>query len=85
MRHFNHPNILKVVNTYNDRAIVVTEDLKGDLLSNIIKKGPINERNVAKLIKEILRSVNHFHTKTKHETMLRNLSPESIKADEDFN
>lgn len=65
LRESDHPNIIKVYETYEDDTYVhiVMEYCKGgDLLDNLIQRGQYDEENAAKIFEKILSAINYLHS-----------------------
>jgi calcium-dependent protein kinase len=65
LRESDHPNIIKLYETYEDETSVhiVMEYCKGgDLLDNLIETGQYDEELTAKIFGKILSAVNYLHS-----------------------
>ena len=78
LRKISHPNILNIFEIFEDTRhyYIICEYCEGgELFSIISKKGFFNEKEAAKIIKQILQGVNYLHT---NNIIHRDLKPENI-------
>jgi len=78
LRNLDHPNIMKVIETYEDKKyyFIVTEFYEGgELFDKIVQSQHFTEKDAAKTMKQILSAVNHCH---KNKIVHRDLKPENI-------
>jgi calcium-dependent protein kinase len=77
LRTLDHPNILKVLEFYQDESsfYIVTEFLQGgELFDRIVASETLSEKRAAKVIHQILSAVSYIH---KHNIIHRDLKPEN--------
>jgi serine/threonine protein kinase len=82
LKAFNHPNILNLVDVYEDDVCVylITDYCShGDLANLIINKGKLPEQSVKSTIKQILQAVQYIH---KLGFIHQDLKPDNIFIEE---
>eukprot|EP01017_Pseudomicrothorax_dubius_P023101 TRINITY_DN2479_c0_g6_i1.p1 TRINITY_DN2479_c0_g6~~TRINITY_DN2479_c0_g6_i1.p1 ORF type:complete len:402 (+),score=120.69 TRINITY_DN2479_c0_g6_i1:84-1289(+) len=78
LRTLDHPNIIRIYEYYQDeKALYIVTDLcsGGELFDKIIEKKFFNEREAAKILKQIISAVLYCH---KHKIVHRDLKPENV-------
>lgn len=75
----SHQNILKIQDCFespeHNSLVMVTEDVKGQVLSQHIKKQSLSWKRKISIIKNVLRGLQHIH---EHEIIHRNITPDTI-------
>ncbi|MBF2068019.1 MAG: protein kinase [Calothrix sp. C42_A2020_038] len=75
----SHQNILGIQDCFespeHNSLVMVTEDVKGQVLSQHIKKQSLNWERKLSIIKDVLRGLRHIH---KHKIVHRNITPDTI-------
>ena len=63
MKKFDHPNIIKLYDLFfhNNFYYVVMELCEGGPVTGIAKKRRISERNMIKIMKQLLSAVAYIH------------------------
>jgi calcium-dependent protein kinase len=78
MKDVDHPNIIKIYETYMDKFyfhFVIEFCDGGDLYEKLINKSKFNEKESAIIIEQVLSALNHCHYKN---ICHRDLKPENI-------
>ncbi|MET0810426.1 MAG: protein kinase [Thermoleophilaceae bacterium] len=59
----NHPNIVSVFDTLSDDegVLIVMEYVEGEALSSALKRGPLDERRVAAIARDLGSALDHAH------------------------
>jgi calcium-dependent protein kinase len=76
MRKLDHPNIVKLYSEFEDQAniyLVLELCSGGDLYDRVISMGHLKERQVAVLMRDLFRAVQHMH---ENKICHRDLKPE---------
>ena len=84
MKKLDHPNILKLYEFFQDekRYFLVTELCSGgELFDRIAEEQYFSEQDAARIIRQILSSVNYCHQR---KIVHRDLKPENILLDADL-
>lgn len=75
----SHQNILSIQECFesseHNSLVMVTEDVKGQVLSQHIKKQSLSWKRKISIIKSVLRGLQHIH---EHEIIHRNITPDTI-------
>ena len=83
LKELEHPNIIKIFEYYIDNKYhyIITELLTGgELYETILKFQKFNEKNAAKIMKQILSALNYLHSKG---IVHRDIKPENILVQND--
>ena len=83
LKELEHPNIIKIFEYYIDNKYhyIITELLTGgELYEAILKFQKFNEKNAAKIMKQILSALNYLHSKG---IVHRDIKPENILVQND--
>ncbi|KAH9398638.1 Calcium/calmodulin-dependent protein kinase type 1 [Tyrophagus putrescentiae] len=86
LRKLKHPNIVRLVETFEDRNkvyLVMELVTGGELFDRIVEKGSYTEKDASYLIKQILEAVDYMHSQG---VVHRDLKPENLlyySADEE--
>jgi len=78
MKHIDHPNIIRLYETFEDhRNIYLVMELcqGGELFDRIIEEGHFTEKDAAVLMKQIFSAVHYLHSNC---VMHRDLKPENF-------
>lgn len=78
MKNLDHPNIIKLYETYEDKAqihLVMEKCEGGDLFDRIIKEKTFKETDSAHLVQQVLRAVYYMH---ENGVCHRDLKPENF-------
>jgi len=78
LRKLNHPNIVKLEETFEDKnkVYLVMELVSGgELFDRIVEKGSYTEKDASALIKQILEAVDYMHSQ---DIVHRDLKPENL-------
>ena len=65
LRRLIHPNIVQLVETFEDKAkvyLVMELVTGGELFDRIVEKGSYTERDAAELIRQVLDAVDYMHS-----------------------
>lgn len=85
MQQLDHPNIIKVLDTYQSAyaVFIVMELLRGgDLFDRIVERGKYTEDTARKLMVNLLSAVEYLHSKN---IIHRDLKPENILLVDSYN
>ncbi|XP_022661482.1 calcium/calmodulin-dependent protein kinase type 1-like isoform X2 [Varroa destructor] len=86
LRKLKHPNIVQLLETYEDKNkvyLVMELVTGGELFDRIVEKGSYTEQDASHLIKQILEAVDYMHSQG---VVHRDLKPENLlyySSDED--
>ncbi|XP_055857788.1 calcium/calmodulin-dependent protein kinase type 1 isoform X2 [Episyrphus balteatus] len=86
LRRLTHPNIVQLLETYEDKSkvyLVMELVTGGELFDRIVEKGSYTEKDAADLIRQVLEAVDYMHEQG---VVHRDLKPENLlyySADED--
>lgn len=78
LRRLIHPNIVQLVETFEDKAkvyLVMELVTGGELFDRIVEKGSYTERDAAELIRQVLDAVDYMHSQG---VVHRDLKPENL-------
>ncbi|XP_067683497.1 calcium/calmodulin-dependent protein kinase type 1-like [Haliotis asinina] len=78
LRRLNHPNIVQLVDVFDDKThvfLVMELVTGGELFDRIVEKGSYTEKDASNLIKQVLAAVDYMHTKG---VVHRDLKPENL-------
>lgn len=78
LRRLRHPNIVQLLDTYEDieRVYLVIELVTGgELFDRIVEKGSYTEKDAADLIRQVLEAVDYMHDQG---VVHRDLKPENL-------
>ena len=65
LRRLIHPNIVQLVETYEDKTtvyLVMELVTGGELFDRIVEKGSYTEKDAADLIRQVLDAVDYMHS-----------------------
>ncbi|OXA43935.1 calcium/calmodulin-dependent protein kinase type 1 [Folsomia candida] len=78
LRRLTHPNIVQLLDTYEDKTrvyLVMELVTGGELFDRIVEKGSYTEKDAADLIKQVLAAVEYMHDQG---VVHRDLKPENL-------
>ncbi|XP_064486717.1 calcium/calmodulin-dependent protein kinase type 1-like [Ornithodoros turicata] len=78
LRRLKHPNIVQLLETYEDKSkvyLVMELVTGGELFDRIVEKGSYTEKDASDLIRQILEAVDYMHTQG---VVHRDLKPENL-------
>ncbi|XP_043071789.1 calcium/calmodulin-dependent protein kinase type 1 isoform X2 [Drosophila grimshawi] len=78
LRRLTHPNIVQLLETYEDKAkvyLVMELVTGGELFDRIVEKGSYTEKDASHLIRQILEAVDYMHEQG---VVHRDLKPENL-------
>ncbi|XP_017155660.1 calcium/calmodulin-dependent protein kinase type 1 isoform X2 [Drosophila miranda] len=78
LRRLTHPNIVQLLETYEDKSkvyLVMELVTGGELFDRIVEKGSYTERDASHLIRQILEAVDYMHEQG---VVHRDLKPENL-------
>ncbi|XP_050736962.1 calcium/calmodulin-dependent protein kinase type 1 isoform X1 [Eriocheir sinensis] len=78
LRRLRHPNIVQLMDTYEDREhvyLVIELVTGGELFDRIVEKGSYTEKDAADLIRQVLEAVDYMHEQG---VVHRDLKPENL-------
>lgn len=78
LRRLNHPNIVQLLETYEDRQkvyLIMELVTGGELFDRIVEKGSYTEKDASDLIRQVLEAVNYMHEQG---VVHRDLKPENL-------
>lgn len=78
LRRLRHPNIVNLLETYEDSSkvyLVMELVTGGELFDRIVEKGSYTEKDASKLIRQVLEAVDFMHTQG---VVHRDLKPENL-------
>ncbi|KAL7631844.1 UNVERIFIED_CONTAM: hypothetical protein RMT77_017854 [Armadillidium vulgare] len=78
LRRLKHPNIVQLMDTYEDREhvyLVIELVTGGELFDRIVEKGSYTEKDAADLIRQVLEAVDYMHDQG---VVHRDLKPENL-------
>ncbi|XP_055385458.1 calcium/calmodulin-dependent protein kinase type 1 isoform X2 [Condylostylus longicornis] len=86
LRRLTHPNIVQLLETYEDKSkvyLVMELVTGGELFDRIVEKGSYTEKDASDLIRQVLEAVDYMHDQG---VVHRDLKPENLlyySADDD--
>lgn len=78
LRRLQHPNIVQLLETYEDKTrvyLVMELVTGGELFDRIVEKGSYTEKDAADLIRQVLEAVDYMHDQG---VVHRDLKPENL-------
>jgi len=78
LRRLKHPNIVQLLETYEDKSkvyLVMELVTGGELFDRIVEKGSYTEKDAADLIRQVLEAVDYMHEQG---VVHRDLKPENL-------
>ncbi|XP_055712372.1 calcium/calmodulin-dependent protein kinase type 1 isoform X2 [Phlebotomus papatasi] len=78
LRRLSHPNIVQLLETYEDKAkvyLVMELVTGGELFDRIVEKGSYTEKDASGLIRQVLEAVEYMHEQG---VVHRDLKPENL-------
>lgn len=78
LRRLRHPNIVQLLETYEDKSkvyLVMELVTGGELFDRIVEKGSYTEKDAADLIRQVLEAVDYMHEQG---VVHRDLKPENL-------
>jgi len=78
LRRLKHPNIVQLLETYEDKSkvyLVMELVTGGELFDRIVEKGSYTEKDAADLIRQVLEAVDYMHDQG---VVHRDLKPENL-------
>ncbi|XP_042866541.1 calcium/calmodulin-dependent protein kinase type 1 isoform X1 [Penaeus chinensis] len=78
LRRLQHPNIVQLMETYEDREhvyLIIELVTGGELFDRIVEKGSYTEKDASHLIRQVLEAVDYMHDQG---VVHRDLKPENL-------
>uniref|UniRef100_A0A0B6YCF0 Protein kinase domain-containing protein n=1 Tax=Arion vulgaris TaxID=1028688 RepID=A0A0B6YCF0_9EUPU len=78
LRRLNHPNIVRLVDVFEDKThvyLVMELVTGGELFDRIVEKGSYTEKDASQLIRQVLEAVDYMHDRG---VVHRDLKPENL-------
>lgn len=78
LRRLTHPNIVQLLETYEDKQkvyLIMELVTGGELFDRIVEKGSYTEKDASDLIRQVLEAVNYMHEQG---VVHRDLKPENL-------
>lgn len=78
LRRLQHPNIVQLMETYEDREhvyLIIELVTGGELFDRIVEKGSYTEKDASDLIRQVLEAVDYMHDQG---VVHRDLKPENL-------